>query len=624
MTADQFADRLEAKPCGKGWKAKCPAHEDRTASLSVSEGADGRVLLKCFTGCTTEDIVAAMGLSTKDLFNDRAGAQSNNPEPPKKPNAGPITFDWQACVDAFSDSHVEVIAGKRGFSPAFVRELRETQQIGIYSGLVAFPVHNGRTIVGLHYRLRDGSWRYKPDGINAAPMIFGELVPGEPVQLFESTWDGLSLMDKTGERSGILITRGAGNGAFAALIPERCVVVAWKQNDELKNGRRAGDQWLESVCEHAHRSCTIKLPLIPGHDVNDWMRDGATGDDVRNSILKAETVRGPQRPLIEFRSPLQLKNFKAPAGTVLVGDYHIVKGGVVVEGGPPGVGKSRGLLALAVAGATGADNWFGYHVHRKFRTFIVQTENGEFRLSRDFAQLDCEALEDFIRICPPPPYGLCFKRDDFRKELADAIAIFQPDIVGFDPWNAAAREQDSKEYLDTFDALKSVLPAGDDAPALLIVAHTRKPKPDERASGRALLNLLAGSYVLGSVPRTVFVMQAASDDVTDNRVVWTCCKNNDGELGSRSAWERRDGLFVPNDFFDWEAFDHPPKEKRGLQPEMLRELLIKGKEYDKGQIVKIIRDETSRAKSVAYDLVALARKRGVLRYHKLTKIYELV
>jgi hypothetical protein len=41
----------------------------------------------------------------------------------------------------------------------------------------------------------------------------------------------------------------------------------------------------------------------------------------------------------------------------------------------------------------------------------------------------------------------------------------------------------------------------DDAPALGIVAHTRKPRAEERANGRALLNLLAGSYVIGSVPR---------------------------------------------------------------------------------------------------------------------------
>jgi hypothetical protein len=72
-------------------------------------------------------------------------------------------------------------------------------------------------------------------------------------------------------------------------------------------------------------------------------------------------------------------------------------------------------------------------------------------------------------------------------------------------------------------------------------------------------NLLAGSYVLGSVPRTVFVMQAASDDVTEDRIVWTCCKNIDGELGKRSAWIRRNGLFDPLTDFDWEAWNKDEK-----------------------------------------------------------------
>src|SRR5262249_35308545 len=261
-----------------------------------------------------------------------------------------------------------------------------------------------------------------------------------------------------------------------------------------------------------------------------------------------------------FRSAMQLKTFTPPPGMILVGDCHIVKGSVFVIGGAPGVGKSRSAVTLAVAGATGHD-WFGLTVHRGFKTMIVQTENGEFRLAREFQQLDCDALENFVRVCPPPPYGLCFRRDDFRSQLEAAITDFAPDVVVYDPWNAAAREQDSREYLDTFDALKSVLPIGDSAPALGIIAHTRKPKTDERASGRALLNLLAGSYVLGSVPRSAFVMQAASDDTTDNRIVWTCCKNNDGELGARSAWERRNGLFVPVPGFDWESFDNPHDDR---------------------------------------------------------------
>jgi hypothetical protein len=55
--------------------------------------------------------------------------------------------------------------------------------------------------------------------------------------------------------------------------------------------------------------------------------------------------------------------------------------------------------------------------------------------------------------------------------------------------------------------------------------------------GRRMKN--TPSYVLGSIPRTVFVLQSASDDPEEDRVVWTCCKNNDGELGQRSAWQRR-------------------------------------------------------------------------------------
>lgn len=284
---------------------------------------------------------------------------------------------------------------------------------------------------------------------------------------------------------------------------------------------------------------------------------------------------------------------------MLIGDFHIVKGSVFVIGGTPGVGKSRAAVALAVAGATRSD-WFGLEVHRKFKVLIVQTENGEFRLAREFGELDCETLENFVRICPPPPYGLCFGRDGFREQLAAAIADFMPDAVIYDPWNAAAREQDSAEYLDTFHALKSVLPLGDDAPALGIVAHRRKPKTDERASGRALLNLLAGSYVLGSVPRTVFVMQAASDDTTDNRIVWTCCKNNDGDLGNRSAWERRNGLFAPVHDFDWDAFDAPERDKRELITEADVAAIFSNGSLTKTEAAKQLEEKTGRHRSSCY------------------------
>jgi hypothetical protein len=56
---------------GRGWSARCPAHEDRSASLSLAEGDDGRVLLRCFAGCGAADVVGALGLSLGDLFPER-------------------------------------------------------------------------------------------------------------------------------------------------------------------------------------------------------------------------------------------------------------------------------------------------------------------------------------------------------------------------------------------------------------------------------------------------------------------------------------------------------------------------------------------------------------------------
>lgn len=48
---------------------RCPAHDDRNPSLSVT-GKNGRVLLHCFTGCSEGAILDAIGLSKKDLFDN--------------------------------------------------------------------------------------------------------------------------------------------------------------------------------------------------------------------------------------------------------------------------------------------------------------------------------------------------------------------------------------------------------------------------------------------------------------------------------------------------------------------------------------------------------------------------
>lgn len=346
----------------------------------------------------------------------------------------------------------------------------------------------------------------------------------------------------------------------------------------------------------------------PHKDLNDWTRAGANADELLAALKSAEVVCQPEKslPLIEFKTPSQLKSYVPPPGMVLVGDCHSVRGSVFVIGGPPGVGKSRVSVALAEAGAT-KNEWFGLPVHRRFKTMIVQSENGPFRLSQEFSELDCDTLENYVRVCTPPPFGMCFGREDFRAQLSAAIREFEPEVIIFDPWNAIARDEKARDYLETFELIRSVLPAGDKAPALGIVAHRRKPQADERTTGRGLLNLLAGSYVLGSVPRCVFVMQLASDDPQDNRVVWTCCKNNDGELGAHSAWERRNGLFAPVSEFDWDAFDNPHKDERVIITADHMEAIFENgqKLLTKAEAVKALQALTEAGRTACYNALRL-------------------
>ena len=69
MDVHDILSRLQGVNGGGGqWSARCPAHDDKRQSLSISQGKDGQVLLKCHAGCTVESITSALGIEVKDLF----------------------------------------------------------------------------------------------------------------------------------------------------------------------------------------------------------------------------------------------------------------------------------------------------------------------------------------------------------------------------------------------------------------------------------------------------------------------------------------------------------------------------------------------------------------------------
>lgn len=293
-----------------------------------------------------------------------------------------------------------------------------------------------------------------------------------------------------------------------------------------------------------------------------------------------ETPNEPPK-FLEWFSPSELREYQEPEGHNLVGDYHLQRGAISVLAGAQGIGKSRAALSLAIRGGYGEGDWFGLAVHCQFRTLILQNENGPVRLHHDFKELALPAaFNSWIKISSPPPLGMLMANPLFRAELGAMVKDFAPQLLILDPFNSVARDSMEKDYQQAFDWMKESLAASNENPACLIVAHTRKPRAEERARGRGLINLVAGHFSLLSMPRSVMMLQKASDEDGNKRVVFSTEKNNDGrDWGERKACDLRDGQFFEVEDFDWDEFDSGSGSKRkgpAVSEEHLREVFGNG------------------------------------------------
>ena len=60
MTAEAIAKALGGRKTGRGWTARCPAHDDRTPSLSIRDVDKNKVLVCCHAGCEQKHVISAL------------------------------------------------------------------------------------------------------------------------------------------------------------------------------------------------------------------------------------------------------------------------------------------------------------------------------------------------------------------------------------------------------------------------------------------------------------------------------------------------------------------------------------------------------------------------------------
>jgi DNA primase (bacterial type) len=98
---------------GKGWRARCPAHGGKSASLSIAEGDNGTLLLHCFAGCSAHDVLAAIGLQVGDLYM-RKDLRSMTPAERSQFRQAALLPRWRAALGVLTmEAAVLLLAGNQ-------------------------------------------------------------------------------------------------------------------------------------------------------------------------------------------------------------------------------------------------------------------------------------------------------------------------------------------------------------------------------------------------------------------------------------------------------------------------------------------------------------------------------
>jgi hypothetical protein len=235
---------------------------------------------------------------------------------------------------------------------------------------------------------------------------------------------------------------------------------------------------------------------------------------------------GDKKPALKIWRVGELLKWEPPTHLRLIGDNEISMGyeGLALIAGPGSSGKSLALASLALAGAIGSGTWMGRQVHRRFKTLIIQAENGPVRIkdeitamARNYPKAD---LENHIFISEPPEGGLPFHKPEFRVAVRREIETLKPALVAIDPYSQLSAEDSSKDVMDKLAEIRSCFPSGDECPGLVIVAHTKKPRSEDVRRGRSLAYQVSGSVALPNTCRCVYLLLPWNEELEEERIYW--------------------------------------------------------------------------------------------------------
>jgi len=289
MSAEAVAKALDGRRVGAGWVARCPAHDDRKPSLSITDSENGNVLVCCHAGCEQHRVIAVLrargiwsGTGRRGGNSTSLRASATNPRDQREQSRTQAALRlWRASVAA-PGTLVESYLHSRGLhltpphTIRFHKGLRHPSG-GTWPAMIALVTRGSDDApMALHrtFLACDGGGKASVEPIK---MMFGpcrggviRLGPvGARLMIAEGIETALSAMQATGRPAwAAMSTSGLRSLELPAEVADVVVLADGDEPGELA-ARDAGLRW---KCEGRR----VRIARPPrGFDFNDVLRTRA-------------------------------------------------------------------------------------------------------------------------------------------------------------------------------------------------------------------------------------------------------------------------------------------------------------------------------------------------------------
>ena len=476
LNVTDILPRLQGvRQAGKGYIARCPAHEDEKASLSIGQGDDGRILLHCHAGCSIEEIAGALGIEVKNLF----------PEDSAKKEIV-ATYDYK---DAAGNLVYQVVR-------LYPKDFRQRRSDGL------------------------GGWIWNMKGVDPLPYRLPELLAalerGETVFVVEGEKD----VDRLAALGLVASTSHGGAGkwreAHSRHFPQGADVAIIPDNDDpgRDHAAKVADQLINRGCKVR----VVELPVPAKGDVSDWLNAGGTKEELLRlvaespgygeqewpnpeeiqselrpvEVLPPEIIPEPFRPWLtdiahRMQCPLDFVSIGAMvvAGAIIGAGCAIrpkqrdnwtvipnLWGGIVAR---PSMLKTpalaeilKPLAALELEAKAEYEDSMGMHEAEKMahaaERAAIKAEMGKSAKGKPGRNMDVLKAEIASMKEPEPPTRRRFKTNDttieklgeLLNENPRGLLVFRDELVGLlCSWDREDRQQDRAFYLEAWNGYGS-------------------------------------------------------------------------------------------------------------------------------------------------------------------------